>query len=647
MAAPVLTAGMVALGTTGAVAQEAAQVVVFEGVGLGHGVGLPLDGANHLARDEAASPEEILEHFYPETDLGSADGLVRFLVATRDDVRAGFDIRLPDGGVLRDGRTTPVAPSFPVRVPSDSTVRITVDDGFYRAEVLDDRSVSGTQELTPTSTAGTSSGQNTDPPADDTEATTTTAPAASTTAPSTTTTVPALAASPNSLWVEPRDGGALVVGRTEANGEIQTGGLHEVVLEAERLHLVGETDVETYLSGLSFMLDDETGLEPAALEAAVIAARSYALRAAASEARVGRFHLFADERSFPFVGIGNATDDHEQAVAATAGRVLRHQGELAAAMVSTSAGGVTAALDEVFTGVEDAPPYLRSVEYATGQEFRWRAEVALAVVAARLGYEGDPASVAVNETGPSGRAIELVVSGDDGPMTVDASTFGSALRLPSSRFRVTIEERAEAVPARDDSPPFQELPGTPVDGDVAALATPTDAGDGGIDLPPNYVLGPLAALALATVLSGTSRLLRRRERRREKRAPRSREAPRAPAPAPTLPEPEPDPETEPDPAETSDEVKPERARPAVDGPTWHNEPEWLRELMGEDDAPELDVEDVDEHTLRRSIERMRQKAETERDRPLREVLGWDDAPEWLDEERSAPESEDDDPHSGR
>ncbi len=515
VAATVLAAAVVASGPTAATAQETVQVVVFEGLGIGHGVGLPLDGANHLAADESASAEEILERFYPETDLESAEGLVRFLVATRDDVRTGFDIHLPDGGVLRDGRTTAVAPSFPVRVPSDSTVRITVEGDFHRAEVLDDRSISGTQELTTTSTTDASDDEGADPATtDDTEATTTTAPAPSTTASSTTTsTVPALAASPNSLWVEPRDGGALVVERTENNGEVRTGGLHEVVLEAERLHLVGETDVETYLSGLSFMLDDETVLEPAALEAAVIAARSYALRSAASEAHVGRFHLFTDERSFPFVGIGNATDEHEQAVAATAGRVLRHRGELAATMVSTSAGGVTAAVDEVFTGVENSPPYLESVEYPAAQEFRWRVEMTLTDVARKLDYEGDPAAVAVNETGPSGRAIELVVSGDEGPLTVDASTFNPALRLPSSRFAVTIEERSEPVPARDDSPPFQELPGTPVDGSSAALATPSDADDGGIDLPPNYVLGPLAALGLAVVLWGASRLLRWRERR--------------------------------------------------------------------------------------------------------------------------------------
>lgn len=618
-------------------------VVAFEGLGLGHGAGLPLDGAHHLASEESAPADQILDRFYPATDLGNGDGLVRFLVATRDDARSGFDVRLPEGGVIRDGRTTPVAPSFPIRVPSERTVRLTVEDGFYRAEVLDDRSVSGTHEITDASPSGT--GPDAAPGEADTEASPGTGPS------TTTSTVPGLGASPNPLWIDPREGGAIVVGRTERNDEIRTGGLHEVVLEAERFHLVGEADVETYLSGLSFVLDDETGLEPAALEAAVIAARTYALRAAASEPRVGRFHLFADERSFPFVGVGNGSSDHLAAVEATAGRVLRHDGTLAAALVTVGAGGATASAEEVFTDLDGSPPYLRSVEYETAREFRWRAEMTLTDVADRLGYEGEPESVAVNGRGPSGRATALVVHGDAGALEVTASEFNPALRLPSSHFQVAVEERPEGVSSREASPPFQELPGTPVDGTEIGVGVPVDADGGGVDLPPLYVLGPLAALASAVLLTGMSRLVRwrsrrrgaRRTRRRTRRWTRSRTpavsepATSAPAPAPAPggePEPDPEPGSEPEPevVESPEPTGTARARPGFEGPTWHNEPEWLADLTRDDDAPDLEVEDVDEHTLRRSIERMRQAAEKERERPLRELLGWEDAPDWVDEE---------------
>ncbi|HLF41518.1 MAG TPA: hypothetical protein VI854_08595, partial [Acidimicrobiia bacterium] len=149
----VLAAALTALaGAPGVGAQEAGfPVVVFEGQGQGHGVGLPLDGAHALAEAEGADAEEILERFYPGAQKGTGKGLVRLLMAAQDDVTSGIDVLLPEGGTVRDGRTTPVAASFPIRVPAGRTVRITYRQGFYRAEVLDESSVSGTVEITATS----------------------------------------------------------------------------------------------------------------------------------------------------------------------------------------------------------------------------------------------------------------------------------------------------------------------------------------------------------------------------------------------------------------------------------------------------------------------------------------------------------------
>lgn len=493
----------------GAAAQDQGDfpVVVFEGRGLGHGAGMPLDGANALARSEDATADDLHDRFYPGAGRGSGEGLVRLLLAAREDVSAGVEVLLPDGGTVRDGRATPVAPSFPIRVRAGGRVRLTFEGGRYRAEVLDERSVSGTVEITPSD-----------------DGTTSTAPGGP---------APALAASERSVWIAPRAGGALLVDGEEPAFH----GMAEVVVEAERLHLVGELDVEEYLAGLDLAMPDGTPLEPAALEAAVIAARSYALRAAGAVPRVGRFHLYADERSFPYAGPDEAPGAVARAVGATKGRTLTQAGDPIAALVSVSAGGVTAAPAELFGREAPAVPYLTSEEYPGGEDFGWRVDMDLREVARRLGYTGDADGVAVASTGPSGRPTALRVTGTAGVLEVETPDFHAALRLPSSRFEVRLESRAEPVPARADSPAFQELPGVPLDGDDdAALEALAQDGDGDEDgrgssrLPLIMVAGAGLSLLVAFAVLMLADIQRRVRMARERRAARRRHPARTPPP---------------------------------------------------------------------------------------------------------------------
>ncbi|HVM40785.1 MAG TPA: hypothetical protein VM618_08425, partial [Acidimicrobiia bacterium] len=159
-------------------------VAVFEGRGLGSGVGLPLDGANYLASEEDADADEILERFFPGTSGGRREGLVRVEVAGSDHPREGVELTLPTGGTVRDGREVAVAPSFPITVPRGGRVKLWFEDERYRAEVVDGTSVSGTREATTPTTAA---------------------------APDATEAIPELASSQHSLWVEPRGEGGVIV----------------------------------------------------------------------------------------------------------------------------------------------------------------------------------------------------------------------------------------------------------------------------------------------------------------------------------------------------------------------------------------------------------------------------------------------------
>src|SRR6058998_2902833 len=79
-------------------AQGAIPVVVLDGKGWGHGVGLAQWGAKYLA-DAGAVHEDILAKFYPGTELGSAGGSVRVAVYTSPDNRSTFTF--PYGGEVR------------------------------------------------------------------------------------------------------------------------------------------------------------------------------------------------------------------------------------------------------------------------------------------------------------------------------------------------------------------------------------------------------------------------------------------------------------------------------------------------------------------------------------------------------------------
>lgn len=391
-------------------------VTVFEGRGLGHGVGLPLDGAAAAAR-EGGSADEILERFFPGTEPATGRGTVRVSIA---EMEAGGPMLLafPDGGEVRDGRTGSRAPSFPVTLRPGDRARLTWDGEFYRAEAVPGPGPDGDGAL------------------------------------------PLLAASPHGLWIEPAGEG---VARVDGDGR-PLAGLSEGVGDGPTLHLVKVVDVEDYVRGLD--LGDELLLDtpPAAVEALVIAARSYALRSARAPARPGIFDLYGDERGHTFGGAVPGPPEWREAVAATRGqiRVVRGTDVLpAATLTCPSAAGVTAAASEVYGPASAGEAYLGHVRYDAGEPPRWRADVALDEVAGLLGFDGVATDLAVTARSESGRPARLHISGPDGSLEVEAERFHPALRLPSTWFDVRVEQRAQAPGPRTLTPLLQRLPGPP------------------------------------------------------------------------------------------------------------------------------------------------------------------------------------------
>ena len=120
-----------ALAPAGALAQNA-PVVVIEGKGFGHGVGMAQDGAYAMAAS-GKSAAAILSHFYPGTAIAKRSSTVRVGVY---ESPGPVVVVLPGGGEVRDAPAGPQSPGFPVTVSPGGSVQLSFDGSTYRATPL-------------------------------------------------------------------------------------------------------------------------------------------------------------------------------------------------------------------------------------------------------------------------------------------------------------------------------------------------------------------------------------------------------------------------------------------------------------------------------------------------------------------------------
>jgi len=410
--------------TPGAAAQPVpSAVMVLEGKGFGHGVGMAQDGALAMGTQGASLPD-ILAAFYPGTALARRAGSVR--VDLLESPRPAVVVAFPNGGEVRDAQAGPQSSGFPVKVSPGGSVRLGVDGGRYRATPL-----SGATPAVPPRPApppATPPPPTTPPPPPPSAPA---RPPTSTTTTATTKPPPAPAPEPVSarpLWAIPRGGGTVAVPDLSRRyrGTLQVEGA------GGGFQLVNNVDVEQYLRGMGEVL--EPGWPAAGLQAQAVAARTYALRAMATDGR-----LCSTQQCQVYLGAEAEYAAMDQAVADTLSQVVVFDGALAETVYSASGGGVSATPEEGF-GTPDAEyPYLRSAPYPTADPQPWALRLSLDELARTLGYSGRPSGARVSRTGPSGRALELTVDGDAGPVSVEGRRVADRLALRSTLFTVRMD----------------------------------------------------------------------------------------------------------------------------------------------------------------------------------------------------------------
>ena len=508
---------------TGIGPATAEQIVVIDGRGFGHGVGMAQDGAYWLGRS-GRTATDILRVFYPGTTTANRSGSVRVPLLSSGSVTIGF----PSGGTL-DGRsvapgstalispagggltarvvsgavatgsssvptTTALAstrPSRPSRASRASKVQRLLSRPLGRlrleSSALEDATTVPPSSGPPVSGALTPP-QNVAPPiAIEAEQ-----PSTTTTTEAPTTVADSISGSSGADGGDASPGKPLVTTTTHdgptavltpkpllvataARGDVVTIGARRYrgTLEMRPqggVRVVNELDVEQYLRGMGEIRTPDW--PSATLQSQAIAARTFALRTMASAGEV-----CPTQRCQVYLGAQAEYPQMDAAVAATSGKVLTYHGALAATFYSASGGGTIATPEEAFGSAGSNLTYLRAGAYPTGDVLAWTRRFSMTEASRRLGYSGTLRSLTITATGPSGRATEVTLDGDAGTIRKSGIEVTSAFGLRSNAYRITTQEGA-----LDSAPVPDNIDGTGVAGGVAIDGGVVDAADAGAQL---------------------------------------------------------------------------------------------------------------------------------------------------------------------
>lgn len=196
-----------------------------------------------------------------------------------------------------------------------------------------------------------------------------------------------------------------------------------------KLTLVNEVPLESYLMGV--VPCEMGGASPAeALKAQAVAARTYTLTKVGAFAKYG-YDVDDTTRCHVYRGVDVETAATNEAVRQTSNQILTFNGRPIEALYATVSGGVTADAREAFGGA--GLPYLIPVTdtdakgnyYAAHSKyFAWYVDVPTETLRAKFREKGVDFGAIENleviGRGPSGRAINIRLTTEQGPLDLNA-----------------------------------------------------------------------------------------------------------------------------------------------------------------------------------------------------------------------------------
>jgi stage II sporulation protein D len=188
---------------------------------------------------------------------------------------------------------------------------------------------------------------------------------------------------------------------------------------------------------------------PEALKVQAVAARTYAITTSVGG---GTYDLYPDTRSQMYGGVAAETASTDAAVAATRGQVVTYHGTPVVTYFSSSSGGYTESIQNVWPGSQPEPwlvgvpdPY----DGAAGNpNEHWGYNLSLSAAAAKLGHyvKGQLLGIQVTKHGVSPRVLEANVVGTKGTTQITGQQLQSVFGLQTTLASFTTINTSPGAP---------------------------------------------------------------------------------------------------------------------------------------------------------------------------------------------------------
>lgn len=208
-------------------------------------------------------------------------------------------------------------------------------------------------------------------------------------------------------------------------------GMLELRATAEGIAIINELPLEDYLCKV-VPSEMPASYELEALKAQAVCARSYAMRQM-QEYGYPEYEAHVDDSTkFQVYNNSLAQETSTQAVMETAGQVVWYQGTIAVTYYYSTSGGVTTDMTAWGNAVNESNAYLQSVDLSGANGayeqnlpwYHWTASVPVQILSNLVGLNtgvdvGQIQDIEVTKRGGGNIAVQIVVTGDKGTVTVD------------------------------------------------------------------------------------------------------------------------------------------------------------------------------------------------------------------------------------
>lgn len=225
----------------------------------------------------------------------------------------------------------------------------------------------------------------------------------------------------------------------ELNNQAYRGELEVKKPASGNMTVINVLSLEEYLYGvIPAEMGSSSAIPLEALKAQAIVSRTYILNSLGKHANSG-FDLCPTEHCQVYKGMSAETSYTNKAVDSTEGEIITYNGEIAQVFFSSSNGGSTEEVKNVWNPNLDLP-YLKSFEDEYDPADFWEITLTADQIKKKIGDQiGDIINVTISKTADSQRVIELLIQGEKDEIVYTNERCRTALGLYSQLYTISTD----------------------------------------------------------------------------------------------------------------------------------------------------------------------------------------------------------------